>query len=93
MRLAVLEYNDTQDPKRSMPHYEHIVKTYPTHPDAERAMYFLALEAVQVGERSLAESSCKAFIQKYPSSGWRKHIEAVLRDEVPQLEQQPKEKR
>jgi tetratricopeptide (TPR) repeat protein len=85
MRLAVLEHNTTQDPRRSIPHYQHVLTTYPNHLSAERALYFLALDAVQLGDKGLAESSCNAFIQKYPKSGWRGHVQTVLNEEIPQL--------
>ena len=85
VRLAVLEYNTSHDPHRSIPHYQHVLKKYPKHPQAEQALYFLALDAVQAGDKRLAESSCKDFIKRYPKSGWRNHIQSVLSDEVPKL--------
>ncbi len=64
---------------------QHVLKKYPKHPQAERALYFLALDAVQAGDKRLAESSCEDFIKRYPKSGWRNHIQSVLSDEVPKL--------
>jgi tetratricopeptide (TPR) repeat protein len=90
MRLAVLEYNTSHDPRRAIPQFQYIISHYPKHPDAERAMYFLALAAVHLGDKALAESSCKAFIEKYPRSGWKDHVQSVLNNDVPKLQDQGK---
>ena len=39
MRLAVLEYNSTQDPHRAIRYYQYVLTKYPNHPDAERAVF------------------------------------------------------
>lgn len=85
MRLAVLDYNTTQDPRAAIPRYQYIITKYPQHPDAERAMYFLALAAVRAGEKAVAEATCKEFIEKYPHSDWKNHVQRVLKDKVPKL--------
>jgi tetratricopeptide (TPR) repeat protein len=85
LRLAVLEYNTTQDPHKSIPHYQYVLKKYPDHPDAERALYFLSLDAVDIGDKALAEASCLKFLEKYPQSGWAKHVQTVLNDEIPKM--------
>ena len=90
MRLGVLEYNTTQDARRALPHYQHVLANYPDHPSAERALYFIALAGVRLGDKVLAESSCRAFIEKYPKSGWRNHVQTVLNEEVPKLRPQGK---
>ena len=93
MRLTVLEYNTTRDPRRAVAQCQYIISKYPDHPDAERAAYFIALAAIHLGDKSLAESSCKAFIEKYPHSGWKSHVQTVLNNEVPKLQnQEAKEK-
>ncbi len=86
IRLAVLEHNTTRDPRRTISHYQYILKKYPNHPDAERAMYFLTLDALQLGDKKFAEASCKQFVEKYPRSEWKKHVETVLTNEVPKLQ-------
>lgn len=85
MRLAVLEYNTSPDPARSISRCQHIIATYPNHPEAERAMYFLATDAVRLRDKALAASTCKTFLEKYPSSGWRAHIQKLLTDDIPSL--------
>ncbi len=91
MRLSVLEFNTTQDPRRSISHYQHILKLYPNHPDAERALYFLVLDAVAIGDERMAESASKLFEERYPRSGWRNHVHEVLRNNVPNTEGREKE--
>ena len=91
MLLAVLEFNKTQNPSQSIPRYQHILANYPNHRAAERALYFLALDAVLLGDKALAEKSCRAYLDRYAregwkNSGWRDHVARVLRDEVPNLQ-------
>ncbi|MCD4825743.1 MAG: hypothetical protein K8S55_14210, partial [Phycisphaerae bacterium] len=95
MCLGVLIYNITQDPHQSMDHYKYVFMKYPNHREAERALYFYALEAVELKNKSLAEQSCKKFLRRYPQgdSGWRKHIEKVLHNEVPKLRANKKGKK
>ena len=98
LRLGVLEYNSTQDPHCSIRHYQYVIAKYPNHPEAERALYFLALDAVQLGDKTLAEASCQEYLKRYAlngwhNSGWRDHIQAVLSNEVPKLPDNSKEGR
>ncbi len=92
MRLVVLDYSRAQDPRRAIPQCQYIISKYPNHPDAERAMYFLALMASDAGDKELAESTCREFIKKYPHGdiGWRSHVQRVLKDEVPKLKDKGK---
>ena len=53
-------------------------------------MYFRALAAVQLGDKQFAESSCEDFLERYPESGWKNHVQAVLRNEVPKLQDKGK---
>ena len=96
MRLAVLEYNSTQDPHRAIRYYQYVLTKYPNHPDAERALYFLALDAVQARDKTLAEVSCKEYLKRYArngwnNSGWRNQIQTVLSNDVPKLPDSGKE--
>jgi TolA-binding protein len=90
MRLAVLEYNKTRNPRVAIQHCQYIVSKYPNHPDAERAMYFLAINAAHLGDKTLAESSCREFLRKYPQSGWAQDVQAVLDNEVSKLQDKRK---
>jgi len=91
MRLAVLEYNATQDPRRSILRYQYVLLKYPNHPEAERALYFLALDALQLRDKALAESTCREYLDRYSrngwkNSGWRDHVQRLLTEEVPKLQ-------
>lgn len=97
VRLAVLEFNSTQDPRRSIPHYQFVLSKYPNHPEAERALYFLAQDAVELRDKALAEASCREYLRRYSPSGWKNtgwknHIQTILDDEVPKLQGPSKEK-
>ena len=90
MRLAVLEYNTSYDSQRAAKYYQYILAKYPNHPSTERALYFLAIAAVQVGDKTLAESSCRQYLDQYARSGWqnagwRQHIQKILDEQVPKL--------
>jgi len=87
IRLGVLLYNDSQDPKKAMPHYKYVFTKFPDHPEARRALYFYTLNAVQEGNYKLAKASCEYYFKKYnqPEDGWYKHLKRVMREEIPQL--------
>ena len=87
MRLGVLEYNTTHDPRRAIPHYKYVLANYPDHEVAERALYFLATLGAEVGDVALAEASCQQFIERYPQSGWRNHVQTILKSDLPKLRQ------
>jgi outer membrane protein assembly factor BamD (BamD/ComL family) len=59
-------------------------------PPADRAMYFLAINAAYLGDKTLAESSCREFLRKYPQSGWAQDVQAVLDNEVSKLQDKRK---
>ncbi len=90
LRLTVLEYNTNHDARRAIPQCQYIVAKYPAHREAERAMYFLAQMAVDAGDKEVASSACKQFLAKYPQSGWRSHVEQILKEEVPKLKDKSK---
>jgi tetratricopeptide (TPR) repeat protein len=79
IRLGVLLYNTTHDPKKAMPHYKYVFTKYPDHPEAERALYLYCLAAIQTGDKQLAKTSTEDFDRKYPNSGWRSHLADVAR--------------
>ena len=90
MQMAVLEYNKTQDPRQSIQHYQYILSRYPNHREAERALYFLAIAAVQLGDKALAERTCREYLDRYSrnhwkNSSWRDDVQNVLNNEVPKL--------
>jgi tetratricopeptide (TPR) repeat protein len=90
MRLAVLEYNTTHDAKHAATYYQYVLERYPNHPNSERALYFLALAAVKLGDKTLAEASCHQYLDQYArsgwkNSGWRDHLQKILDNEIPRL--------
>jgi TolA-binding protein len=80
--LGTLTYNFTQDPKKSMPHFEYVIEHFPESPAAERAMYFFCLNAVAAKDKKAAENTCGTFLSKYPNSLWAKHVASLLNNDV-----------
>ena len=74
LRLGVLMFNVTHDPKKAMPHLEYVFTKYPNHPEAERALGIYCVVAVEAKDKALAEKSIAMFLQRYPTSGWKTRI-------------------
>jgi hypothetical protein len=83
--LGTLTFNFTQDPRKSMPHFEYVLKHFPQSPFAERAMYFYILNAISARDKALAETTCKQFITQYPQSTWMKRVTSLLNNDVAKL--------
>ncbi len=76
--LGILTFNTTQDPAKALPHYEHIVKTYPDHPVACRALYFSCLNANRLGQTKKLASYAQTFLDMYPGHRWHGEIKELL---------------
>jgi hypothetical protein len=83
--LGTLSFNFTQDPKKSMPHLEYVIRHFPDSPVTEKASYFYCLDAVDLKDKKVAEQACNAFLAKYPDSVWAKEVRELLKTTVPGL--------
>lgn len=77
-RLGVFTYNITQDSRKSTPHYQYVFTRYPEHCEAERAMFYYCLDAVELHDLRLALRACRGFTQKYPNSRWNKRVQSLI---------------
>ncbi|MCE9553252.1 MAG: tetratricopeptide repeat protein, partial [Planctomycetes bacterium] len=77
-RLALFTYNQTQDPKKSLPLYEAMLKQYPNHQFGELAHLYYCLDAMQLKDNALAEKASQEFFQKYPGSEYRALLQQRL---------------
>lgn len=76
--LALFTYNQTQDPKQSMPLYLEMLKRYPKHEKAELAHLYYCLEAIQLKNSVLADKASQSFFAKYPKSEYRSLLEKKM---------------
>lgn len=84
-RLALFTYNQTQDPKKSIPLYKRMLKKYPDHELTELAHLYLCLDAIQLKDNALVIKASHSFFKKYPKTKYR-HL---LKDKLKTIEQQP----
>ncbi|MDW8036713.1 MAG: hypothetical protein RMI90_01585, partial [Thermoguttaceae bacterium] len=89
--LGLFTYNQTQDPKRSMPIYAEMIRKYPDHPEAEVAHYFYCLDAMQVKDFPRAAKAVEAFLAKYPHSEFRRTLQTDLEKLQRELQQGPQQ--
>lgn len=81
LRLGVLTYNRTQDPRQAMTHYEYFLKHFPGHPETERVLYFYSLCAIQSGNRELSVRCVEEYAKKFadsPNRSWLEHARREL---------------
>ena len=77
--VALFTYNQTQDPKQSLPLYGAMLKKHPDHPMAEPAHFSdHCLDAIQLKNAALAEKASQAFFTNYPKSEYRSLLEKKM---------------
>lgn len=76
--LGILTFNTTQDPAQALPHYEYVVRNFPNHPQALRALYFCCLNARRLNDKQKLKVYSTMFLQKYPDDRWIPEIKELL---------------
>jgi len=67
-RLALFTYNQTQDPRQSVPLYEQLLRQYPDHEITELAHLYYCLDLISLKDRRSVQNVSQSFLEKYPNS-------------------------
>jgi tetratricopeptide (TPR) repeat protein len=73
-RLGTWNHNATQKTASAMPHWEHVFTKTPSHPEAERALFYYGINAKRDGDHALAERAFRMYLERYPASRWTNRI-------------------
>lgn len=73
-RLGTWNHNATQKTATAMPHWEHVFTKTPDHPEAERALFYFAINARRDADHERAEKAFRMYLERYPDSRWTARI-------------------
>jgi tetratricopeptide (TPR) repeat protein len=85
--LGALVWANTHSAPQAIQHLDYVCKTFPDHPQAERALYFCCITANQVQNWKLAADDCHAYLDKYPTGSWVQNVSSML-SKIPASDQQ-----
>ena len=77
-RLALFTFNQTQDPDQAIPLYRSMLRQYPDHDRAERAMFYLFFAALHMKDKSVAIETGKSFLAKHPKGRYAETVKRIL---------------